>query len=335
MVSAQKTDAASFCADAENKNAPYTVSSVGDMKVSFFSGTNLCDFLCDCTDVTLFRDCYEFLCVQSGSLTLECADGTSVLLTASSAAVVPPDCSYKISSVGENTLYTLFFFNFERVKPAVHGQFSEFEYYSALFALLGHICVMEGRTLLSLIESMGAFLRSWDAGIDHVVQTYMAVVFVEICGAIAATGVRPAVAASVRDDRFLNKTHRRWVIENYISNCYMHDNPTEELMLQLFLSKRQTDRVVCQIMGESLANLITKQRIRVTEQLLHNTQLTLQEISERVGYHSYSGFYNAVRKYRSVTPEILLQKCREGGKRKTAGSLLPPDGVPKGNRTSN
>lgn len=310
MVSVQKTDAALGGADTGNKAAPYTVSAVGDMKISFFSGTNLCEFSSNFWDITQFRGCFAFLCVRSGTLTLESADGTSVLLTASSAAIVPPDCAYKIAAVGENTTYTSFFFNFERAKMPVHGQFSEFEYYSALFGAIRQIRVIEGGTLLSLIGGMGAFLHDWETGIDHIAQAYMAVVFIEISRAAAAVGERPPVVSSVRDDRSLHKTHRRWVIENYISNCYMNENPTEELMQQLFLSKRQTDRVVYQIMGESLASLITKQRIRMTELLLQNTQMTLQEISERVGYRSYSGFYTAVRKYRGETPEKLVQKYR-------------------------
>ncbi len=314
MTVCKKKSSPIRAADGGNPTAPYAVCSVGDMKISFFSRTDLCSFSKDFGDTVGFRGCCAFLCVRSGSIMLEGEDGVSAVLTEDSVAVIPPDHPYKISKIGEETEHTAFFLSFDRLKTVAHGQFSEYAYYSALFSSVDQIRVLEGEMLLALLENMGTFLRGWNARIDHIVQSYMTVFFIEVAGALSAETDRQPSGNAVRDDRYLHKTHRRWVIENYIANSYTSDNPTEELMLKLFLSKRQTDRVVYQLMGESLASLITKQRIFVTEKLLETTDLTLQEISERVGYHSYSGFYSAVRKYRDTTPEKLQRKIR--GERK-------------------
>ncbi len=330
MLSA-KNSTPSSVPESGTKAAPYAVSTVGDMRVSFFSGRNLCSFSGDFSETARFHGCFSFLCIRSGSVMLENEDGILAVLTESSVAVIPPDYRYRVRKISGDAEGCMLFLTFERMKSVLHGQFSEYEYYSALFSAVDSIRVLDGEMLLALIENMGAVLRDWESSLEHIVQSYMSVFFIEVSGALAAGTVRPNGNAQ-RDDRFLHKTHRRWVIENYISNCYMNDNPTKELMQQLFLSKRQTDRVVEQIMGESLASLITKQRILMTEHFLQTTELTLQEISERVGYRSYSGFYTAVRKYRGETPEQLLKRCR-GKKIKGRKSCLY--GAPNGNRTHN
>ncbi len=311
LLPAKKTDLVPGNAEPSGKIAPYMISTVGDIKISCFSSGNLCEFTGDFSDRTYFRGCFEILCIRTGGVTLTYGE-RSAALTEGAVAVIPPDLPYRIDGALENTERTSFFLSFERMKTAQTVKFSEFAYYSNLFGSITDIRVLSEPVILRLVERLGSLLREWSVGTDHIVQAYMSVLFIEISGALQPTGSRPFAELTVRDDRFLNKAHRRWVIERYISTCYMNDNPTEELMLQLFLSKRQTDRVVYQLMKESLASLITKQRIHVTKQLLASTRLTLQEISERVGYHSYSGFYNAVRKYCGMTPEQLLQNCRKG-----------------------
>ena len=46
----------------------------------------------------------------------------------------------------------------------------------------------------------------------------------------------------------------------------------------------------------SFIDMITQKRMKIAHILLESTEMTLKEISEYVGYGSYSGFYKAFRK---------------------------------------
>lgn len=312
MLGTKKNDTVGASSESVTKAAPYTVCTIGNMRVSFFGTTNLFSFSADMSDSTYFRGCWEILCVRSGFITLALQNGAEKVILPGELAFICPEEQYKIKRIGENTERTSFFIGLECVKAVVAGHFSEYEYYTQILRAQTGVRLLDGQVFLPLIEKIGKVLKEWEAGVEHIVQAYLSVLFIEMCSALSEGEARPHSGDVTHDDRLLHKTHRRWVIENFISNNYVNDNPTEELMQQLFLSKRQTDRVVYQLMGESLATLITKQRLIVAEQLLQSTDLTLQEISERIGYHSYSGFYNAVRKYKGETPDRLLQRIRKG-----------------------
>ena len=91
---------------------------------------------------------------------------------------------------------------------------------------------------------------------------------------------------------------RRYLIEDYISTCYMKSNGLSELARLLNVCERRTSELVKQIMGSDFKTLITNQRMITASLLIDQGELTLEEISRLVGYNSYSGFYSAFKKYK-------------------------------------
>ena len=69
----------------------------------------------------------------------------------------------------------------------------------------------------------------------------------------------------------------------------------------MFLSERQTHTLIKRYFGDSYKNIIINQQMELADILLRDTELSLAEISQRLGYNSYSGFYNAFKKYFSVS----------------------------------
>lgn len=102
--------------------------------------------------------------------------------------------------------------------------------------------------------------------------------------------------------------YRRWIIDIYVSNYYMCKNHTEILASVLSLSQRQTLRIVKDLTGCSINDLILKQRMNIAIATINSTEFTLKQISEMVGYETYSGFYIAFNKFFGYSPESLRQK---------------------------
>lgn len=104
---------------------------------------------------------------------------------------------------------------------------------------------------------------------------------------------------------------RKRLIEEFIASSYPDPDGLSQLARQLFLSERQTHTVVKSLMGEDFKTLIVRQRILAAHGLMRTTDLTLDEISRRVGYRAYSGFYTAYLEVMGTTPEKMRQRLRD------------------------
>lgn len=101
---------------------------------------------------------------------------------------------------------------------------------------------------------------------------------------------------------------RIYIIEDYLNEHYMEKINLLELSKRLYLSEQQTNRMVKKIYGISFSQRLTKVRIKSAMELLSETNKTIAEISEIVGYESYYGFYSAFKKITGCTPENWRNK---------------------------
>ncbi len=99
--------------------------------------------------------------------------------------------------------------------------------------------------------------------------------------------------------------NRKRIIEEFISTYYMESKSLSELAKTLSLSERQVHNVIKNIFGTDYKTLVLKQRINTANVLIKTTNMTLEEVSRRVGYNSYSGFYMAYVRLMGVSPESL------------------------------
>lgn len=96
---------------------------------------------------------------------------------------------------------------------------------------------------------------------------------------------------------------RIYVIEEYFNEHYMENISLNNLSKILYLGTQQTDRIIKKIYGVGFKNRLTKIRIKSAIELLNETNKTINEISELVGYNSYNGFYSAFKKIMGISPE--------------------------------
>jgi len=93
-------------------------------------------------------------------------------------------------------------------------------------------------------------------------------------------------------------TDYAFLIYEFFSSNYSKDLQLRDLAKILYLSDRQTERLVIKYTGKTFKNELTTIRMNIAKKLLESSNMSLGEIAQYIGYHSYSGFYKAMKKHK-------------------------------------
>lgn len=105
------------------------------------------------------------------------------------------------------------------------------------------------------------------------------------------------------DDRHEEKCKRqKWIIEEYIEHHFADDCGIEGLAEELYLSTRQTRKLVQKFLGEDYKSIVIRRRMELAEIYLRDREKSLEEIAWQVGYRSYSGFQLCFKRHFGKTP---------------------------------
>ena len=89
---------------------------------------------------------------------------------------------------------------------------------------------------------------------------------------------------------------RGFIINDFFANNYHLQIRIDDLAGRLNLSPKQTQRLVESYTSNTFGKELTKVRIEAARRIIkENKELSLLEISQRVGYRSYSGFWKAFK----------------------------------------
>ena len=87
-----------------------------------------------------------------------------------------------------------------------------------------------------------------------------------------------------------------FIIQEFISRNYRENVKLLDLAETLHFSEKHTARLVLSCTGCTFRQAISNQRMAVAKYLANTTDMSLQEISQYLGYQTYSGFWKAYRK---------------------------------------
>lgn len=88
-----------------------------------------------------------------------------------------------------------------------------------------------------------------------------------------------------------------FLIYEFFANRYCDDVILDDLAREIHLSQRQAERLVIEYMGCTFREMLAKTRIKMAKRLRRSTEMSLSQIAHYVGYHSYAGFWKAMKKY--------------------------------------
>ena len=105
------------------------------------------------------------------------------------------------------------------------------------------------------------------------------------------------------DDVATENDTRIFMIEEYFNEYYMENITLKNLSEYLYLSEKQTDKIIRKAFGEGFRDHLANIRLHIAKKLLSGTDAEIREIAESVGYQSYNGFYLIFKKKLGITPQ--------------------------------
>ncbi|MBQ4120367.1 MAG: helix-turn-helix domain-containing protein [Clostridia bacterium] len=247
---------------------------------------------------------FEFHIVGKGFVKLETDKGTLKLLENDSVLIHPEVFhAFKSLETGAVVLTFLFFIEKSKKKTAV-------DYYSlveqrlksdkGVFLFLQNFQIKECSTkILTNLYSESVFA-------DERVKSWLNILLTEIFGVL-----NDNKTGTYENNPQLAETDMRFfIIEDYFNEHYMEDISLKKLAERLFLSEKQTDRMIKKAFGEGFRQHLCKIRLLISKDLLTDTDKEISEIAEQVGYKSYNGFYLAFKENVKMTPNEYRVKYK-------------------------
>jgi AraC-like DNA-binding protein len=108
---------------------------------------------------------------------------------------------------------------------------------------------------------------------------------------------------SINEDEY--DAMRIYTIEKFFDERHSEDVRMEDLANLLGISVRHLNRVIKRFFGVSFREKLAKTRIEVAKDLLKNTEMSIFDISWKVGYGSTVSFSSAFKKYTGSTPGMF------------------------------
>lgn len=108
----------------------------------------------------------------------------------------------------------------------------------------------------------------------------------------------------ISDNRSDNKNQIISKMQEFIKDNYKNKNLTSALIADKFkLSNAYANKLFKTSTGDSLLNAINNYRIEKAAELLKNTRLTVEEITEEIGWDNLKHFYSKFKSYYGITPK--------------------------------
>lgn len=104
---------------------------------------------------------------------------------------------------------------------------------------------------------------------------------------------------SIEEDEVSDKLDK---VEAFLMNHFIHDISVNDVASQLYVSESSVRRLFQKHYNESFSQRLKKIRLNVACDLLLNTSLPVNLITEKVGYDNQANFNRQFKSYKQVTP---------------------------------
>jgi two-component system response regulator YesN len=94
-----------------------------------------------------------------------------------------------------------------------------------------------------------------------------------------------------------------------IAREYATDLQIDHVAHRVASSRRQLQRVFREMAGTSFRELLATARMSAARELLASSQLPIQEVAPRVGYHQPAQFSKSFRRHHGMTPNAYRRAC--------------------------
>jgi len=246
---------------------------------------------------------HEFQYVLSGTLE-ECIDEeVTMRIEGGQGLLIPPNILHRnLPAQGQRIVFTIAMQQIATDPPET--DFSEFRYYCELFGKLSTPVILSDDAITYCVNRLVA-MEDTPQNV-HERKSLLSLLFIRLA-ACAKSHCRTEGEGPVSSSAE-HRNHQYFVIEQFINTRYNQKVSVSELAKMLYVSRRQADRIIVEIFGETYASLALKRRMSIARTLLRKTDLPCSVIAEKVGYSSYTGFFVAFKQYFHMTPDNMRKQ---------------------------
>ena len=253
------------------------------------------------------HDFFEIIYVLSGTCTNSFRDSTEKL-TAGDLCLIAPDVRHGILAVEDDSIilnilirrstFMDIFYNTVRDKTQISGFFVGNLYSrEKIRYLLFH--TKNDIVIRNYILDMYREQKTSDSFSDRIICSILTLFFVELTR-------RHGKNVSIPDNRRERTEQESEMLAYMMGNC--STVTLNELAEKFHFSVPYCSKLIKSISGKTFSNLLTEIRLQHGEQLLLSSQLSVEDISDRVGYKNPESFIRAFRRLYNDTPSQYRRK---------------------------
>ena len=247
---------------------------------------------------------YEMLIAVGDSCIIHFSD-KDILLKKNSFAIIHPSVTHCASVENPHELLTIDFLYYNDAKKSSKCDlFSELE---ASLAKNAYMVVPPSESTSSIFESLyklGHYKKPFST--ELIFSHFITLIFEMLSNLtspnfekelIRSPFTEPQKSASIRMSNDIIQK-----IDNILSTAYMTNITAKSLSNDLHICEKQINRYILSQYSQTFLQRKTMIRINVACEMLTNTNLSIAEISTRVGYTSINTFYSAFKNQIGITP---------------------------------
>lgn len=243
-----------------------------------------------------FHQYVEFHVIVSGSCTIRTQKNVFVL-QAGNICVIPRLVAHNVENCSDDLKKAVITVAFENVSKKIC---EDFLFFDAAFRK-SDACVVDN---IKLCEWFLENTKKRNPMREVKLQAVFSLLLINLAEQILST-----VENVSYDDLGMRFDERILFIEEYIHTKYDEDISLEKLSHIMHISERHINRILKKHSGIGFRELLTKHRMTVAYELMEEGKLTALEISEKIGFKSYSGFYTAFKKSFGISPEKMRKEA--------------------------
>ena len=292
----------------ENKEFDYSYIEVlcSDLKIIFITD--------ETTSVTGYTNVHmhsfwELFFLNEGSLTVN-TETQQYKLSKNQIMIIPPNCYHSTSSDSEVVKKSVFF-TFETVKSTDREKL--FDQVNKAFGGCGFYKIDNGGYAGILLDLVLDSYSDDKLGKDWRLKANVTELIFALYDLIKEGGIADEQGTLRQSSYWVYK----YAIDRLLDIYYKTDISLDALSEKLFVSPKTITRIITSAYGKSFNELKLELRIRNAKKLLTETDLSVGEVGERVGYTTPRGFFSAFRKFEGCAPGEYRKKYRTDGSTET------------------
>lgn len=246
---------------------------------------------------------YEIHLVIKGSGTITIEDKV-YFLSPNSLCIIAPGIYHVVKPHNYGEIkFANFKFSYSEVKKYpdfVHeSQKKEFVEIKNIISEINHNFIDNACQIMSLVDQVYSEMSLKPMGYYSKIQSIFSQILIEILRLVSPENKEKYIIPKRSDD-----DRRNALIETFFDQNYSFSGITVKHLAELLnLSIRQTGRILKTSYGTTFKSKLTEIRIEVAKDLLRNTNLSIQQISEKTGYSSPTYFHKVFKDKTKMTPQ--------------------------------